>query len=175
MKSIKHTILIVIALLFVIGCQTRKIQHITNTQLIVKDSFSIIETIKYDTLVIPGDTLQTTITIECDSLTGRPVPFQVSQKSGRLTQAIAIDKEGVLTAKCKTDSLLNVISQKNREIEKYKALFYTNQDTQTKTVERCTRHKWRWYSLSLNIIMLGWLLRKPIMTILKFSTKFIIP
>ena len=171
MKPIKYILFAFVLLLS--SCAAHKIQHTTDTKLIVKDSISIVETIKYDTVIIPGDTIQTTFTIECDSLTRKPIPYQVRQKAGRLTQTIAIDSKGVLTANCETDSLLCIIAEKNREIAIYKALEYTKSDNQVTVIERCTKHKWRWYSLLLNITLIGWLLRKPIGQLFSLLIKFL--
>lgn len=172
MKQNKY-ILLFISVLLLSSCATRKIQHITDTKLIVKDSISIIETTQYDTVTIPGDTLIQTFTIECDSLTNKPKPYQVRQKTGRLSQTIAIDSKGILTAQCHTDSLLNIIAKKNREIAIYKAIAYTKSDDKTIVIEHCTKHKWRWYSLFLNIALVGWLLRKPFAKLIGLAIKFI--
>lgn len=173
MKQFKY-LLCIVALLFS-SCASRKIQHTTDTKVVIKDSFSVKETVQYDTIVLPGDTLIQTFTIECDSLTNQPKPFQVSQKHGRSSQVITLNSKGILTAECATDSLMHVIAEKNREVAIYKALAYTKQENQVITVERCTRHKWRWYSLLLNIVLVGWVLRKPLLKGLGLLTKLVIP
>lgn len=158
-------ILIILFLsLLQISC-SRKLSHNVETSIVVKDSISILEIITYDTIILPADSIVTTIIIKCDSLL-RPVPFQVSYKSGRLNQAITLNREGQLTAVCNTDSLVNVIENKSREIFRLKQSDHSRIEKQV--IAKCTRNKWFIFSLIGNVGFLLWFLRKPIFKVLGF-------
>lgn len=132
----------------------------------------MVETIVYDTVVIAGDTVITTTVVKCDSLTNKPIPLQVSNNAGRLNQTIAIDDKGNLTANCHTDSMIRVITSKDKQISIYKSLIAKQQQHIEDVRERCTKHKWRWYSLATNVAVFSWFLRKPIFGLIKIIKPF---
>lgn len=147
-----------------ISC-SRKLSHNVETSIVVKDSISIREIITYDTIILPADSITTTFIIKCDSLL-RPVPFQVSHKSGRLNQAITLNREGILTAVCNTDSLVNIIENKSREIFRLKQNDHSRIEKQV--IAKCTRNKWFFISIIGNVAFILWFLRKPIFKLLGF-------
>ncbi len=131
-KNLRDTIIIVAYFLFILAlmllmpsCNRKQIASSSNTQLIIKDSISIVEKIKLDTFIIAGDTILKTIQIECDSITNKPKPFEHKSKGKRTDNTLTLDSTGVLTSTCIADSLLHIVAQKEREIAVWKALAYT--------------------------------------------------
>jgi hypothetical protein len=131
-KNLRDTIIIVAYFLLVLAlmllmpsCSRKQITASSNTQLIIKDSISIVEKIKLDTFIISADTITQTITIECDSITKKPKPFELKTKGNRIANILTLNTTGVLSNTCIADSLLHIIEQKEREIAVWKALAYT--------------------------------------------------
>lgn len=145
-----------------ISCSRKSTISKTDTVTIIRDSIHEKEVVRLDTVVIPGDTLQTTFTIECDSVTNMPKPAKFKGSSKRLVQTIVVGNTGQITAYCAADSLLHVVASKDREIAIYKALAYTKSDSNTTVIERKVIPKWVWYSLAANVVLGLWTLRKPI-------------
>lgn len=151
------------------SCSRKSVTSSSKQVTVVKDSVSFVETLIYDTIILPADTLIQTFTIECDSLTNKPKPLQVSQKSGRSTQTIVLNNKGVLTAYCQTDSLLHIITGINRELAIYKALAYTKDDSVTSYTVQYRTPKWVWYSLTINGILVLYTFRKPLINLIRLA------
>lgn len=161
MKVVKIILCALIALCS-ISCSRKSTVSKTETVTFFRDSIYEKETVKLDTIIIPGDTLQTTFTIECDSVTNMPKPAKFQSNSKRLVQTIIVGNAGQITAYCAADSLLHVVISKDRELAIYKALAYTKSDSNTSVTERKVIPKWVWYSLAANVALGLWTFRKPL-------------
>lgn len=165
-QQMKHQIklyLCALIALFTISCSRKSTVSKTDTVTIFRDSIYEKETVKLDTVIIPGDTLQTTFTIECDSLTNKPKPAKFQSNSKRLTQSIVVEKNGQILSKCIADSLIHVLASVNKELTIYKALAYTKSNSESTVIEKIKIPKWVWYLLTANILYFLWRVRKPVM------------
>jgi hypothetical protein len=145
------------------GACNRKIASTTDTKLIIKDSTIYKETICFDTIVIPADTIVTTYTIECDSLTNKPKPINIRSNGKRSSNTIQINSSGVLTSTVNCDELQKIIASKNREIAIYKALAYTKDNHEVKL---------QWYIPKFYKICFGIALLIISITVIKFIIKW---
>lgn len=170
----KFKLIYLLILISTISCTRKSIVSKTETVTIIKDSISYKETVKLDTIIIPADTLVTTFTIECDSITNKPKIAKFKSNSKRLNQTITVGNNGQIIAKCVADSLIKVIASINKELNVYKDLAYTKSDSNSTHTERKYIPKWVWYSLVLNILLLGWTFRKPIKYLFTTILKFIV-
>ena len=163
--------ILLLCVLSMSSCSRKSSVSKTETLTVYRDSIHEKETVRLDTVIIPGDTLQTTFTIECDSATNKPKPAQHNSKSGRQQQNFSVDANGKAISTCIADSLLHVISAKDKELTIYKSQL--QQKSKETAVLRDVFHipKWAWYSLAANAILMLWTFRKPIGFLLKSILK----
>lgn len=117
-------VFILLTCLFFISCSKKTLN--TATSVIYKDSISVVDTVIFDTIIVPADTLITTYTIECDSLL-KVKPFAIVNKSKRGSNIIQIDNNNKITSTVICDELEKIIATKNREIAIWKAVAYTKE------------------------------------------------
>lgn len=91
-------------------------KRVISTNSSVTDSTIIKEVVRFDTLRIKGDTVRITERIECDSITNKPKPFRIRERSGRATALVEVNQAGELTVEAACDSLEKVIQLLDREI-----------------------------------------------------------
>lgn len=99
MKHLFKYILFIISTILIFGlfvqCN-RKIASTSDTKVVIKDSISYKETVTFDTIIIPADTIVSTYTIECDSITNKPKPFYIQSKGKRSSNTIKVNNNGIL-------------------------------------------------------------------------------
>lgn len=141
-------LLTIVALIAVMGCTKR----ITSTNTVVKDSTIVKETIRLDTIHIKGDTVRIKERIECDSITNKPKPFRMRDRSGRASAVIEVNHAGELTVEAACDSLEKVVQLLDREI------FRLRQEKKVITViEQPSKFK-QWLDYSCRILAVVFLL-----------------
>ena len=108
-----RALIILVVIVAAVSC--RPLPTITNTE---KDSVTIVERIRFDTVRIQGERVVLSVPIECDTLTGLPKPLEIRKIGRKSSAGAAIDKAGRLTVDCKTDSLIELVQVKDREISR---------------------------------------------------------
>ena len=126
--------LLIILITIASACSPRVITNTTS----VRDSIIVKETVRYDTLTIPADTVRIEHQIECDPVTLKPVPTVIKRNSGRVRSSVTISNTGQLTVDSKCDSLQHIIRVLDKE------LFHYRHERKTETIE-VTKYKTRWY------------------------------
>lgn len=126
------------------SCAPRIITNITD----VRDSIVVKETIRYDTVTIPGDTVRIEHQIECDPVTLQPVPSVLKKNTGRVSASVTISNTGQLTVDATCDSLEHVIAILDKELFRFKS------ENNTKTIE-VIQYKTRWYDKIFRWMALG--------------------
>jgi hypothetical protein len=104
--------LLIILISIASACSRKTITTTTE----VRDSIVVKETVRYDTVTIPADTVRIEHQIECDPVTLKPVPAVLKKNSGRVSSSVTISSTGVLTVDSKCDSLQHIIRIMDREI-----------------------------------------------------------
>lgn len=139
-----------VLLLVVDGCSRKGVPSTTTE---VSDSVLVKEVTRFIPVVIPGETVNLTGLIECDSVTNKPKPFagRAEGKHGALV-AVTIDHSGQLNATGGFDSLKKVVEAKDKEI-------YRLRTEKTKTVVPVYRRTdfdtfCRWYFASTATIVI---------------------
>jgi hypothetical protein len=95
----------------------RRLQQSTQTY----DSTSVKETIRWQVVEVPGDSIPFEVRIECDSVTNKPLPIRYKQGSKRAAVNLKLDTLGVLTGISYCDSLQLQVEIKDREISRLKS------------------------------------------------------
>lgn len=162
MAVIAWLLSIIIALAFS-SCNRKQSISSSITKTLIKDSISLIETIKYDTITLPADTLVQSVYIECDSLTNKPKPFNTSIKSNKISNSLVLDITGLLTSTSIVDSLLQVIETQQRELHKYHSSVIEDTLKETEFVKYIP--KFFRYCFAIAIIIIG-------LTTLKYILKW---
>lgn len=144
--------ILAMAVLMFTSCGRKQTIHSSTTQTIIKDSIYLVETIKYDTLIIPADTLVQSVYIECDSVTNKPKPFNALVKSNHISNSLILDNTGKLTSASALDSLLHIIATKERELYKWQALAYTQEDKETVFVKYIPKFYKYCFAIAITII-----------------------
>ena len=67
-------------------------------------------------VTLPGDTVEIIKVIECDPVTNKPKPFQLSKKATKAKIQVKVDAKGQLTASGSCDSLKHVITALDKEV-----------------------------------------------------------
>jgi hypothetical protein len=136
---------VAVLLLLVCGC-SRKVAPTTSTE--VKDSVYVKETIRFDTLRIPGETIRVIEEhfIECDSVTLKAKPKSKKYKGSRSSLTLTIDKNGTLKAESHCDSLERILALKDTEITRLKS------EKKVITLPPVVTHEPRWYDIALRWI-----------------------
>lgn len=153
MKQLFKYILLLISLILVFGlfaACNRKLASTTDTKIVIKDSISYKETVLFDTIIIPADTLVTTYTVQCDSITNKPKPIYIQSKGKRSSNTIQINSNGLLTSTANCDDLQKIIASKNREIAIWKALTYTKDNNHV----RLQRYIPKFYKICFGIALI---------------------
>ncbi|MGL6123951.1 MAG: hypothetical protein ACRC1W_13270 [Shewanella sp.] len=132
---------VAVLLLLVSGCSL-KVAPATSTE--VKDSTYVKETVRFDTLRIPGETIRVIEEhfIECDSITLKAKLKHKKYKGGRSSLIISIDKNGTLQATSHCDSIEKILKLKDTEITRLRS------EKKTETIVKIT-HEPRWYDIAL--------------------------
>lgn len=166
MKHLFKYILLLISLVLLFGlfaACNRKLASTTDTKIVIKDSISYKETVSFDTVIIPADTLVTTYTVECDSITNKPKPIYIQSKGKRSSNNIQISNNGILTSTVNCDELQKIITSKSREIAIWKALAYTKDNHEVRL---------QWYIPKFYKICFGIALIIISITTIKFIIKW---
>lgn len=104
-----------IACLYILSSCSRRAIGTTETSE-VTDSVRI-EYIPREVIVtLPGDTVRLVTTIDCDPVTNKPRPFQLSKKATKAKIQVKVDAKGQLTATGSCDSLKQVITALDKEV-----------------------------------------------------------
>lgn len=135
-----------------------------DTVRVVHDSIVNIETVKYDTFVIPADSVYTITKIECDSVKHTPKPLSLRTSSKQLMQYITLKDNGNLAVYCASDSLIKIIASKDKLIGNYRIALLQDsfKKDETKIITKKYIPKWIWMLLSCSLGLNIWAYRKPI-------------
>ena len=91
-------------LLLLLACRTVPPQVTSDTM----DSTMVEVRERVDTLWRAGEVVEIPVYIKCDSTTNKPIPFKIKKAGKNVSTSANLDKKGLLTVKCKEDSLMMV-------------------------------------------------------------------
>lgn len=174
MKHQSKILVLLLLAIAAISCSRKSTISKSETVTVYRDSVYEKQTVVFDTLLLPGDSILTFITVECDSVTNKPKPATSKSKSNNLTQDVSIDANGNLTARCIADSLMQIIISKDRVLSRYKEQLNSQKDSKTQVIEKRYIPKWVWYSLGANLVLGIWTFRKPIKALISSLIKLAI-
>jgi hypothetical protein len=139
----RHTlyILLIPSLFMVVGC-SRKVVPATHE---VRDSVHVSIEYRDVAVPVPGDTVEVTEYLECDSLTKKPKPVNIKAKATKAFVNIIIDDHGKMSVTGGCDSLIAIVKSMEKQILKLKH--------EKKTVIQEVR-KLRWYDHAAHYISL---------------------
>jgi hypothetical protein len=127
-KLITFIFFLLLILIWLSSCSRRVISQTVEHTII--DSVYVTLTPRDTTIYIPGDTVNITTYIECDSLTNKPKALSQHARSGRLSSSVSITPDGRLSVRAQCDSLEQVISLMDKEI------FRLRQEKKVITIEK---------------------------------------
>jgi hypothetical protein len=104
---------LMVLLLVAVGCG-RKITPSVTTE--VTDSTYVREVPRFISVNVPGDTVEVLKYIECDSVTNKPKPFELTKKGDRSSVKILVKSNGELQATGICDSLMPIVTAMDKEI-----------------------------------------------------------
>lgn len=104
---------LMVLLLLVVGCSRK---DTASTSTIVLDCTYVKEVPRFVEVKIPGNTVEVTRWIECDSNTNKPKPFITKKKSGRATVTVEVKATGEMNTTSTCDSLNEKIKVLDKEI-----------------------------------------------------------
>lgn len=144
-----------------------------------KDSldYRIVESIRYDTVRLPGNIVTLLRPAPCDtakpkldSLFATLKPKSDTFRRGNVNLRITNLGNGMERIDCEADSLIAVIAAKDREISRYenRSKAATTDNTRIEVVTKY-RTAWWWYVLA--VCWLVWMLRNPIFSLLNIGKK----
>lgn len=144
------------------SCVTKKTcQQKFPPQIITKDSLVIKDTTIYVDIpiVIPGDSILLIDTIPC------PINYEKEVIEDNKTISVKI-KDGKLTAKCSTDSLVKVIQDLEVKVQN-KEKYSSNTELVPVEVVKHKTPKWCWYYIIISLSVFAIIFRVPILSIIK--------
>lgn len=158
----KKLLVILLGLIVLSGCMTeRRLNRICKVcpekvirkdSIVTKDSISIIETIRLDTVITPEDSAWYYAYLKCKD-GSVPKLYNSNSKQGKRTSInVSIDTlTGKLNAKCNSDSLLQVLQHKERTERSYQLrISELESQVHVKNKEKGVI-KW-WYALIVSIL-----------------------
>jgi hypothetical protein len=113
-KLITFIFFLLLILIWLSSCSRRVITQTVEHTII--DSVYVTLKPRDTTIYIPGDTVRITDIIECDSITNKPKPINISSRSGRAQAQVQITADGRLNILAHCDSLEQVITVMDKEI-----------------------------------------------------------
>lgn len=132
----------------------------------MKDSTSVKVTARVDTFWMPGEELRIPIYIKCDSVTNKPIPIRIKKAGKHVKVSVGLDGKGLLTVRCKDDSLMVVTKQLDSVVFRLRS---DKKITQLPSVVTHTPYwfdvLFRWWAL-LTALLLVWRYRKGALTLL---------
>jgi len=150
-------------LLFLLACRTVQPTSNTNTM----DSTMVEVRERVDTLWMDGEILEIPVYIECDSTTNKPKPMSIKKAGKNLSVNIGLDGKGLLKVKCKEDSLMEVVRQKDSIVNHLRT---EKTIIQLPPVVTHTPYwfdvLFRWWAL-ITALILAWRFRSPAIALLK--------
>lgn len=157
-------------LMMVAGCGSIGPRHkaATTTTTEIKDSVSVVYTVRIDTVTVPGDTVTVTDVIECDSVTNKPKPKTLRAFGHRAHVVVAVDSTGQLTAQAVCDQYMKIILSQQKEI-------FRLQQEKRQLVRQINVpvYKTYWYDPPARVISLILVCFVAGYTIIKLKTKFL--
>ena len=144
------TILIIIVMFiafFLVGCKTKRIEH----TIYKTDTIKTKEIIKIDKPQLN----EIFIDNICDSL-GNLKHIYYTNTSGAVKTTLKSDKN-TLKLEVNVDSIVN------SKLEQYKSSIVKEKEVLVKYKNK----RLMWYSIILNVLLLGWIFRKPLLRLLK--------
>ena len=105
-------VVFIASLYFLTSCSPRTITNSSE----VKDSIHIEYVPREVVVTLPGDTVEIIKVIECDPVTNKPKPFQISKKATKAKIHLKVNSSGQLTATGSCDSLRQVITALDKEV-----------------------------------------------------------
>lgn len=112
-------LLVVVVFFQATGCNRSVATTTTTSKQLLKDSVFLQETVKVDTIVIPGDSIRARIALEYDS-TGKVKPQHIKIKSDNQRASVElIVTEDTIDAIAVCDEVQQLVLSLNRVLEKY--------------------------------------------------------
>lgn len=121
-RETKAIILAALLLFLGVSCRRPPVTILTE----VRDSVTVKEVVRLDTVTLPGDTVRLTgVVIECDSATNRAKPLNLARRGAAARLRVTISPAGTLTASGGCDSLKRVVGIRDKEITRLTARLNT--------------------------------------------------
>lgn len=113
-KLLTFIIFFIMLIIWLSSCSRRVITQTVEHTIV--DSVYVTLTPRDTTIYIPGDTVNITTYIECDSVTNKPKALSHHARAGRLSSSVSISPDGRLSVRAQCDSLEQIISVLDKEI-----------------------------------------------------------
>jgi hypothetical protein len=163
MNALKY-ILPILLLAALVGCRATKPTVTAEVQKTDSIQVEVRETVRYDTVKVPGGVVTVVQRVPCDSvgLVGRdtnqegskPIYKTDTTQRGHVRLIISNLGNGMQRIDCEADSLTAVIAAKDREISTYKAQASHRQELRTVT-NTVVKYRVPWWVYAL---LAGWLI-----------------
>ncbi len=122
--------------------QPGTISH-ADSSYVKKDSTWSVKEVVYDTLWLPGDSVEVEVLIECDSVTNKPKDITIGAKGDKSKLMLSL-RNGILNVKSKYDSVMKINARQKETIHHLSdALVRVNKQKQETIVK--VEYKTHWY------------------------------